>query len=84
MEKRYRICPLKTHVDLHADLHAARHRAVQIDRGFYCKSNLHSNASDDISGKVLDFTPPPPPQQMQPTVNSTSNLHIENASVIVM
>jgi hypothetical protein len=36
------------HAELHANLHAARRRAVPIDRGFYCTSNLHSNAADGL------------------------------------
>jgi hypothetical protein len=43
IKSAYRICSSKTQADLHD---AARCRAAQIDRGFYCSSNLHSNAVD--------------------------------------
>jgi hypothetical protein len=43
IKSAYRICSSKTQADLHD---AARRRAAQIDRGFYCSSNLHSNAVD--------------------------------------
>jgi hypothetical protein len=47
-DKRRPICTFKAHADLHADLHAARRQMAQIDRGFYCTSNLHSNAADGL------------------------------------